>query len=406
MREVPPSGRSRSASPGERCTTRSRRRTCSSRRSRSRCSSSSAFAGGLSQLQHLPGFDFAPGYTAFQFVFVLLQAAAFGGVFTGFGIARDFEYGFARRLLIAAPYRSAIVVGYGLAAFARWVVIASLPDRGRVRGGHERRWAGVDLVGLYGLAADPERSAALLLVGGASRHGCRTMQAVGGGDADARLPRALLRAGLRAARSALRLDPRRRAANPVTYLLEAGRGFVSADPVYAGLSFGLALGLAAVMWVWAFGGMRRAAAAGVSDQPRSRPCVDRGDETGDDAARASRSSLSRRIRRESGRRRRPARAHRASAARGTVQEPSETPPATASPKSCPMETPSATAVSASLATAPSARTAAARRGPRRRARCRHLREAPDLGDRPVEVGLRRGSDVGGEVAGDGTVFSP
>ena len=44
-----------------------------------------AFAGGLSQLRHVPGFDFTSGYTAFQFVFVLLQSAAFGGVFTGFG---------------------------------------------------------------------------------------------------------------------------------------------------------------------------------------------------------------------------------------------------------------------------------------------------------------------------------
>ena len=53
----------------------------------------------------MPGFDFPSGYTAFQFVFVLLQSAAFGGVFTGFAIARDFECGFARRLLLAAPHR-------------------------------------------------------------------------------------------------------------------------------------------------------------------------------------------------------------------------------------------------------------------------------------------------------------
>ena len=56
-----------------------------------------AFAGGLSRLRHIPGFDYAPGYAGFQFCFVLLQSAAFGGVFTGFGIARDFEYGFSRR---------------------------------------------------------------------------------------------------------------------------------------------------------------------------------------------------------------------------------------------------------------------------------------------------------------------
>ena len=40
-----------------------------------------AFAGGLSQISKVPGFDYAPGYTSFQFVFVLLQSAAFSGVF-------------------------------------------------------------------------------------------------------------------------------------------------------------------------------------------------------------------------------------------------------------------------------------------------------------------------------------
>ena len=77
-----------------------------------------AFAGGLSRISHAPGFDFPDGYTAFQFVFVLLQSAAFGGVFTGFGIARDFEGGFARRLLLAAPHRSGIVLGYVMGARA------------------------------------------------------------------------------------------------------------------------------------------------------------------------------------------------------------------------------------------------------------------------------------------------
>ena len=64
-----------------------------------------AFAGGLSSVGDVPGFDFPSGYTAFQFVFVLLQASAFGGVFTGFSIASDFERGFARRLLLGSPSR-------------------------------------------------------------------------------------------------------------------------------------------------------------------------------------------------------------------------------------------------------------------------------------------------------------
>ena len=85
-----------------------------------------AFAGGLSRVDNIPGFDFPPGYTAFQFVFVLLQSAAFGGVFTGFGVARDFEYGFARRLMLAAPNRSGIIAGYAIAALGRWVLTATV----------------------------------------------------------------------------------------------------------------------------------------------------------------------------------------------------------------------------------------------------------------------------------------
>src|SRR5438067_10923116 len=75
-----------------------------------------AFAGGLSSVSKVPNFDFPTGYTAFQFVFVLLQSAAFGGVFTGFGIARDFEIGFGKRLMLAAPHRGGIVAGYTIAA--------------------------------------------------------------------------------------------------------------------------------------------------------------------------------------------------------------------------------------------------------------------------------------------------
>ena len=70
-----------------------------------------AFAGGLSSVGNAPGFDFPSGYTAFQFVFVLLQSAAFGGVFTGFSVAADFERGFSRRLMLAAPNRLGILGG-------------------------------------------------------------------------------------------------------------------------------------------------------------------------------------------------------------------------------------------------------------------------------------------------------
>ena len=82
-----------------------------------------AFVGGLSRIRDVPGFNFPLGYTAFQFVFVLLQSAAFSGVFTGFGIARDFETGFMRRLMLAAPNRVGIVIGYAIAGLVRWITV-------------------------------------------------------------------------------------------------------------------------------------------------------------------------------------------------------------------------------------------------------------------------------------------
>ena len=65
-----------------------------------------AFAGGLSAISNAPGFDYGPGYTSFIFAFVLCQAAAFGGVFSGFSIAADFQFGFGRRLMLATPHRT------------------------------------------------------------------------------------------------------------------------------------------------------------------------------------------------------------------------------------------------------------------------------------------------------------
>ncbi len=85
-----------------------------------------AFAGGLSRISHVPNFHYPPGYTAFQFVFVFLQSAAFGGVFTGFGIARDFDSGFARRLLLSAPRRSGIIAGYAVGALLRWTLTGTV----------------------------------------------------------------------------------------------------------------------------------------------------------------------------------------------------------------------------------------------------------------------------------------
>src|ERR671926_428151 len=78
-----------------------------------------AFAGGLTRVGDVPGFDYSGGYIAFQYVWALLQAVAMGGAFTGFSIAGDFESGFARRLLLAASNRRGIILGYTIASLVR-----------------------------------------------------------------------------------------------------------------------------------------------------------------------------------------------------------------------------------------------------------------------------------------------
>jgi ABC-2 type transport system permease protein len=85
-----------------------------------------AFSGGLSALAEVPHFDYAAGYTSFVYAFAFLQSATLAGVFTGFGIATDFDSGLARRLLASAPARGGIVVGYVIAALVRWAVAATV----------------------------------------------------------------------------------------------------------------------------------------------------------------------------------------------------------------------------------------------------------------------------------------
>jgi ABC-2 type transport system permease protein len=218
-----------------------------------------AFAGGLSQLREIPGFDFPPGYTAFQFVFVLLQSAAFSGVFTGFGVARDFEGGFGKRLLLAAPHRSGIVLGYALAALLRWLVVAAVLTVVAVVAGMQVGGGPVDLVGLYVLAMLVNFCGFFWSGGLALRF--RTIQAAPLMQmpvflvlffAPVYVPLELLEGWIETVASV----------NPLTYVLETGRGFLAGDPPHALLAFGLVLGMGVAFWTWALLGLRKAEAAG------------------------------------------------------------------------------------------------------------------------------------------------
>jgi ABC-2 type transport system permease protein len=50
--------------------------------------------------------------------------------------------------------------------------------------------------------------------------------------------------------------------NPITYILEAGRGLLAGAPTEVALAFALAIGLGAVFAAWAVRGLRKAEAAG------------------------------------------------------------------------------------------------------------------------------------------------
>lgn len=218
-----------------------------------------AFAGGLSAISGAPGFDFEGGYTAFQFVFVLLQSAAFGGVFTGFGIARDFETGFARRYLLAASDRRGIIVGYAIAALVRALITWTILTTVALIAGMEVGGSGAEIFGLYGLAILVNLAATLWAAGVAMR-----VRSIQGGPlmqfptflvlflAPVYVPLDLLSGWIHTVASL----------NPVTALLEAGRGFISGDATQVALAFAVAVVLPVLFALWARGGLKRAEAAG------------------------------------------------------------------------------------------------------------------------------------------------
>ena len=214
-----------------------------------------AFAGGLSRIESVPGFDYAPGYTTFVYGFVLLQAATFGGVFSSFSIARDFESGFSRRLLLAAQNRGGIIAGYWMAALTRATLNIVVVTIVALIAGLSIHGSGVDVVGLYTLALLMNALALLFGTGVAMR--LRTMQAGPAIQVPAFLllflapvwvPYDLLTGWVQAAATV----------NPLTLVLEAGRGFLEGDPTKVLPAFAVVALLVSVSVLWARGGLRSA----------------------------------------------------------------------------------------------------------------------------------------------------
>jgi len=214
-----------------------------------------AFAGGLSRVSSIPGFDYGTNYTAFVYGFVLLQASAFGGTFTGFSIASDFESGFARRLMLAAPNHNGIIVGYWLTGLARAVFTIAIVTVVALAAGMDVVGGGLDLLGLFTLALLVNAAATLFGSGVAMR--LRSMQAGPAMQvpvflalflAPVWVPYDLLTGWVHAAATL----------NPVTRFLETERGFLVGEPTHVGLAFLLAAGLVLAAAAWARGGLRSA----------------------------------------------------------------------------------------------------------------------------------------------------
>ena len=217
-----------------------------------------AFAGGLTRVGDIPGFDYAAGYIAFQYVWALMQAVSMGGAFTGFSIAGDFENGFARRLMLAASNRYGIILGYTIASLVRatmtgtLVTVIALLTGMPITGGY-------DFFGLVVLAIMANIAATLFGAGVAMM--LRTQQA---GPvirtpiflvlflAPVFVPLSLLTGWIEVA---ARL-------NPFTHILEAARGYLAGDPTSVAPAFIISAVLIIVLALWAVYGLRRAEKAG------------------------------------------------------------------------------------------------------------------------------------------------
>src|SRR6185369_12541431 len=115
------------------------------------------------------------------------------------------------------------------AALVRWLVTAAVVTVVALLVGMEVAGSGIDLVGLYTLAVCLNIAAILWATGVALR--LRTMQAGPVMQTPVYVPLALLRGWIHGVATY----------NPITRVLEAGRGFLAGSPTEVGLAFGVAV---------------------------------------------------------------------------------------------------------------------------------------------------------------------
>jgi ABC-2 type transport system permease protein len=162
--------------------------------------------------------------------------------------------------MIAAPRRSGIVLGYALAATGRWLLTATILTIVALAVGMNVGGSGIDLVALYTLALFVNLAGAFWASGVAMR--LRTVQAgpvmqlpvfLALFFAPVYVPLSLLSGWLHAVASV----------NPTTFLLEGGRSLISGSPEHVSVGFLVAIGLATLLSVWSWRGLKSAERAGV-----------------------------------------------------------------------------------------------------------------------------------------------
>lgn len=218
-----------------------------------------AFAGGLAGIAQVPGFEYPPGYTTFQWSFVLLQGAMFGGVFLGFSIIRDFDTGFMRRLLLASPDRRGIVMGFAWAGLVRAVVFLTFITVVGFATGVNFDGTAVDFALVILLAVLLNQVGALWSVGVAMR-----IRNVQGGPliqmpafiafflAPTFVPLVLLEGWIRGAAEI----------NPFSRVITATRDLVAGDASTAGVAYLVLVALLVGGTVWSIRSLRSAERAG------------------------------------------------------------------------------------------------------------------------------------------------
>ena len=216
-------------------------------------------SGGLKDVTNLPGFP-TDSYLTFALAVPFMQGALFSVMNTGTDLARDIETGFLNRLALTplrgAALLSGLLAGTVLLGLVQAVTYLSV---GLI--------AGAELVtGVGGALTIVALSISITVAFGSI--GLFAALRTGSGEAVQSLfPVFFVFLFISAMSLPLELLQTQwfhdiASINPVTYLLETGRGFVAGDAPHIAGAFGIAIGLGLLFWVWAFRGLRNAEAAG------------------------------------------------------------------------------------------------------------------------------------------------